>query len=860
MALVSISRTAAAGGPEAQVSEALSRLPGGAEAGERGPRRGDIVALQQHMEYVVRHPYLSAVARGGRVKDLAVAAFSRGTYALASQHCDVSFLATDATGDDVRRLLATAVAPGTVDEWFTALQPPSVLLPQMEEALALGEDAIRRGMAEPGAPQRSPMSIAVRARTLLHIMALQRALSSSGGPAVPADVMRRTLLRHTLSFTGSGAGPPKACVMDFEAMIASAGWPRLSRATCGFPFPSRVVPQGHLPLADVNALVLEYLELVGPIPDDDAMWTVAAHLYEHDVQWVAPASGPSLDELVRRSWHPTDGSTPGPLRLGKPAVVGARHAEALEVVEGFLDSGPIRLLTEAEVADPAKCKVIIPLSVVFQGDLDTGAEERAAIAGGDAARIAAVAQARAATIAAAAVQRVLEGTASPSDAVEATLREHRGKECKKRMVFGGHLLKPYIHKASFAYSGIPAILEHHATGDEYGKADASNFFYCGAYSQRSRPYLCCSFPGLGGTGVAQFERWIMGAPDSPMCASLLSSLIVFIARMRAGDDRLVAYMDDFLWAVSAGGDSARIRDALVHTLRVGNIPENVSKRVEAGKATELLGLVFRSSADVLELPARKQFKYMVHAFTVGMLLRDARVRGAVSKDSLLSLAGRLQWWCCAAAYGRPHLGGLYAAAKMPPQSAAAADRALEDLTWWEARWLSGTLTGQILINPRKRTFIRVCGGAADRKLRVFESDAGEPGGGAVCDGKAVYVPFGPLERSRSSQWREARVILELFEVAGPSLEGAHVLVLTDNLGNVFNFMKGSCKAREVTRMIQAIYDIGERYGITWVVSWLPRECNQTADAISKCATRAEAAALCGAHGLTLEEPAPATRA
>lgn len=447
------------------------------------------------------------------------------------------------------------------------------------------------------------------------------------------------------------------------------------------------------------------------------------------------------------------------------------------------------------------------------------------------------------------------GSKRPAVRREGGLREHRGKECKKRMVFGGHLLKPYIHKASFAYSGIPSILEHHETGDEYGKADASNFFYCGAYSPRSRPYLCCSFPGLGGTGVAQFERWIMGAPDSPLCASLLSSLVVFIARLRAGDDRLVAYMDDFLWAVPAGGDPARLRDALVHTLRVGNIPENVRKRVEAGKSTELLGLVFRSDADMLELPARKQFKYMVHAFTVVMLLRDARMRGAVSKDSLLSLAGRLQWWCCAAAYGRPHLGGLYAAAKMPARSAAMAARVLENLTWWETRWLSGTLTGQILINPRKRTFIRVCGGAADRKLRVFEADAGEPGGGAVCDGKAVYVPFGPNERTKSSQWREARVILELFEVAGPSLEGACVLVLTDNLGNVFNFMKGSCKAREVTKMIQTIYDIGERHGITWVVSWLPRECNQTADAISKCATRAEAAALCG---LTLEEPATAT--
>lgn len=136
------------------------------------------------------------------------------------------------------------------------------------------------------------------------------------------------------------------------------------------------------------------------------------------------------------------------------------------------------------------------------------------------------------------------------------------------------------------------------------------------------------------------------------------------------------------------------------------------------------------------------------------------------------------------------------------------------------------------------------------------SDASDCGGGAIFRDMAIFTPFTDEETKRHSEYREALLTLECFKKwAKPMSEGTGdwakpsskrpqrptmVIVLTDNLGNVFSINKGRARTPAVTAIIAEIYEIAERHNIFFVAAWLPREANLGPDALSKCKTRAEA--------------------
>ena len=346
LSAVAIPARAVASGPAAQVAAALEHLTVGGGGG--APSRGSVLIVPSHLEYVASCPYSLALGHPlPFVRRLAAQAYAMSTHAIVSADGDASLFASTASEGGVLALLATITDAGGQDAkyWFELLQHQSGLLPHLDAALALRVQAVEEGLDEPDSPSRTPQSILNRARALLHISAIQRALASRGGSPLPADLLRRTLLRQSASFTGAGGQEPKADVMDFEAMLASAGWARVSRSACGYPFAPRPNAPGVLPLTDVNYLVRSYLALVGDVADDDPLWTVAQHLFEHEVLFVCPAGKPSLDELVEASWHPPGGGVGGPLRLGRPTVPGYSSCDPI-----FMAKHCHRLITDARFA------------------------------------------------------------------------------------------------------------------------------------------------------------------------------------------------------------------------------------------------------------------------------------------------------------------------------------------------------------------------------------------------------------------------------------------------------------------------------------------------------------------------------
>jgi len=838
--------------------------------------------------------YVSLLTRGQalelddpRVRKLSTEAHDAHTFAFASEDGTESLLAATATEAELLALLGTtARATGLpATEWFELLAgSESPLLPHVDAALRLAREQVEKGLGAPGSPKRAPKSIADRAKALLHIAAIQRALAARGGSPLPANLLRRALLAQTLSYTGEGGRAPKPSSMDFDALVTSAGWARLTESTCGYPFPERAPGEGHVPLVDVNYLIRSYIEVVGRdnVAADDAIWTVAHHLYEHDVLFVPDAKGVTLDERVRESWHPTvPGATPGPLRLYPAAVpCGPRYEQALAIVLDWIAKGVLRELSPKELASEDECKVISLLNVIFKGALEMPQDVLAAIESNDVRALGAAAAAFSKVIIGKLKARQAERPEEPLpaalDFVLAELRPSDPKAAKARMVFNGRALGAHIHSASFAYTGLAAMLEEFEVGDVYGKSDGAHFFYLVRYGAASRPYLCGAFPRPDGSFmVVRYDRLCMGTTDSPLVASLLSSLIVFIARHRAMSSRLHAYMDDFVPAGSTPAMGKRVHTVLLETLKGANVPESLPKRVEMGHDTEALGLVINSASGELTLPLKKRAQYMVHACTVLELLEDESLHGAVTKASLSSLAGKLTWWSCAAAQGRPHLGGLITAMKPQVRLTGASGKevlaaAARDLRWWRDEWLAGSLAGQIIISPQSPALVRACGGGADdteqetgggedaggdaqrakrQRVNTARTDAGSPGGGAVWNGKALHVRFTPEQSLKSSSWREAAVVLETFRHFGASWSGTSVLLLTDNQGNTFSFSKGGSRDPEVTAMIADMYQLAAQHNFFWVCQWIPREVNVEADALSKCGTEAQAAETAAKLGL-----------
>ena len=154
------------------------------------------------------------------------------------------------------------------------------------------------GLMEEGAVARTPESVALRARTITHVQTLARQLGAATGGPLPDNVLRHLLLRQHLFVAGDTAGSDKCEASDYAGMCAAAGWPHITKAKSSYPFPRAPQAEGSMPLVNVKFLCDELQRLRGPLHEEDPLWTVFEHLWEHDIQLQVPEEGPSLEEQL----------------------------------------------------------------------------------------------------------------------------------------------------------------------------------------------------------------------------------------------------------------------------------------------------------------------------------------------------------------------------------------------------------------------------------------------------------------------------------------------------------------------------------------------------------------------------------
>jgi hypothetical protein len=74
----------------------------------------------------------------------------------------------------------------------------------------------------------------------------------------------------------------------------------------------------------------------------------------------------------------------------------------------------------------------------------------------------------------------------------------------------------------------------------------------------------------------------------------------------------------------------------------------------------------------------------------------------------------------------------------------------------------------------------------------------------------------------------------------------------DHSGNAFCINKGNAASPSVAQMIRELFALAATNHISVVAVWCPREANQVADRISKCATVASASSTCAELGLVFD--------
>ncbi len=113
-------------------------------------------------------------------------------------------------------------------------------------------------------------------------------------------------------------------------------------------------------------------------------------------------------------------------------------------------------------------------------------------------------------------------------------------------------------------------------------------------------------------------------------------------------------------------------------------------------------------------------------------------------------------------------------------------------------------------------------------------DAGDCAVGAVLSsGHTLSEPLPLTLIGTSSTTRELHAVLRALEVHGPALGGRVVRLYLDSFAAVRNLIKGGGPVQQLVRLCKAIHAAASARAVTIQPTWIPREWNTEADALSK---------------------------
>lgn len=830
---------------------------------------GTVLVLHPGLFLVERLTHGDAVARGDAFARAANAARAASTFALTALHCPtVMVLANRPVPCDtyLRRVrqagnptvvLPAGHAPRPLDTMETLAAWDGALMPALTHAIA--QEAARIAVdAERDGNTRSTYSLRLRARASLLSDILTRSLQWDSSPAVPEVPFIRALHAAQLEAAGARPGDTRPYGLDITGIIEATGVHPRRKEQTAFPWPRRIVPHGHLELLDVGDAAREYFTLYGEPPADDWMWEALQQMYEYE-----PAMDPAF--LATLAASPTAVWAPG-AREQHLATACTEAFEDVRIPE-LLALGVFRRITREEATGPGryiqslrgipKGKPVCPpeLIALAGGDTNSPLPPDGLVAAGRLAHKVALDMVRdVATAVAAGVH--------PPHAAEAALAARCGK-VKTRAIVDGHHISQSMQGESFRFHYNDHLLAR-ATADSVGVVqDLGNYFHSVMMSPTQRKLWTLVYTDRHGvTHFFECLRMPMGSKTAPSVAQAASALMTAIINARGVAATVNPYVDDFR-TVCHKKDALRVTEqvgAVINLVYPGG--EAMDKRSAPSSTPRFLGQVLDLRHGTVTLPVDTHYIYALHLLFIHAALAhpDHRIRARVTTPSLQKLCGRLGWMSEVVPTGRGYLGGLYAVIHCvgsPPR--AMRRRLLNDLAWWRRGFLKGALCPATIVSGGVAQLYVLGGGTPAPSTATQASDAGEPGGAAISNGRAVHVTFTASQRKWSSTKRELVAIYAGLAAFDQGYMGKRLTVLTDSLAAAGALNKGRSRDPSTNDLIQhALQRAAGKY--VMVAIFIPRERNAGCDRLAGCATQAEASAAAAGLGITLASSTAAPKA
>jgi hypothetical protein len=729
---------------------------------------------------------------------------------------------------------------------------PGPLLPPLRIALNKYRAFVERRAAEEAtrgqAPQRSDESVRMRAAALLLVRDITRDLGRGHSTGLPSALARRLSSQSLAYLQGKRIGA-KPEWNDLEGMVDNAGWPRLSKADSGYPWPTPEQPEGHHRHVNATALVDALIDAMGGHADDGhIVWTLGHHWAGH-----TPALSDNLREVLDRA---RDRGEPLQLYAAPEPRMGPREETAKwNEIRRLCAQGALVQISKEQRADPGYVRAVAWLGCTFKGNDSPSDDERAAIDSGNVGRIAEAARLRA-LITTAELAKRLRALAKESPAgarLEQLLIEALHDIVKSRPVArfqaysrGDDRLgidEHGIRASGFRYPQLADILSAANLSSWMLRVDCKDFFYTFPLSPEGELFGLDTHDPDGNVVSFVMMAASMGTTDSPLLAETASAALCIIANARgaasATNQGFYGMCDDLIH-VGSDAEVSRGAEILVPLLDQCGFTEAAAKRI-MGPEGEMLGKLIDFPNEQVTIPSARLFKYFsaLHVAEQCLSHADEAVRREITPARLGKLAGMLHWLSECSTEGGAHLSYLWAAAAAGHSIRSTRDGILRNLRWWAGAARDGRLTSTLRLAEKE--------GAINFVVTV---DASDRALGAVCNGRAAWRALSASEKTLSSTRRELLAVKLALERFGAALSGARALVLSDSCGNVFALNKGRLRGDEAGQAdMEEIYDQLNRRGIYMTSFYLPREDNTAADAISKCSSAEEAQDV--ARGLDL---------
>jgi hypothetical protein len=384
------------------------------------------------------------------------------------------------------------------------------------------------------------------------------------------------------------------------------------------------------------------------------------------------------------------------------------------------------------------------------------------------------------------------------------------KNGKLRLILDLRHVNEYLSIPKFKMDSLKLLSTLATRGERLFAIDLAHGYHQIEMSKEAQDYLGFEWEGQ----FYVFTALPFGLASAPWCFTKV--MLTVVDHLRSKGVKVIAYLDDFCFIVPAAQSQAEnIRALVLETFEAAGLTINREKStLDFVTRLEHLGIIVNMTSGQFEVPEKRwdTFQAIIRQILTSKRTHVkwvAQVAGhAISMSLALGGVTRLFTRHC-----------YYLTSTYPNHAWVRPSQGLQqELQFWLGMRRT-RFTGPIW--PGVQTF----------NCKV-NTDAGKMSWGAVMEGKKAQGFFDLKTRATSSTLRELLAVWHTLRAFSTDIAGKRVQLLCDNQSLERVIPYGSMKP-DIQKVAANIFWLLADLKTNLVVSWVPRELNKEADAMTR---------------------------